>query len=82
MKLITIEGSSNIDAVGYDPQTREMQVRFKSGAVYTHADVPVLKHAAFIAAKSKGTHYHDNFRSKHGVRLAPDPPAKGQNHVG
>lgn len=68
MKLIMIEGSSNIEAVGYNPQTREMQVRFKGGAVYTHDDVPVVKHAAFIASTSKGTHYHDNFRGKHNAR--------------
>lgn len=75
MKLIPVE-SSNIDAVGYDPQTREMQVRFKAGAVYTHHDVPVLKHAKFIAAESKGKHYHDNFRGKHNAaKIAPPTPA-------
>jgi hypothetical protein len=68
MKLIPIEGSSNIQAVGDDPQTREMQVQFKGGAIYTHQDVSVLKHAQFIAAKSKGSHYHDNFRGKHNAK--------------
>lgn len=72
MKLIPVEGSSNVQAVGYDPATREMRVQFKGGAIYTHADVPEAKHAAFMAAPSKGTHYHDNFRGKHGAKnLAP-----------
>jgi hypothetical protein len=32
--------SSNIDSVGYDPTTKELQVKFHSGAVYRYALVP------------------------------------------
>jgi hypothetical protein len=67
LKLIPVQ-SSNIKAIGYSPETREMRVQFNSGAIYTHADVPVRKHAEFIAAKSKGGHYNDNFRGKHAVK--------------
>lgn len=68
MKLTPLEGSSNVKAVGYDPATREMQVQFKGGAIYTHANVPAEKHTAFMRAQSYGTHYHDNFRGKPGVK--------------
>ena len=68
MKLIPIENSSNIKAVGYDPERREMRVQFVGGQIYTHADVPVIAHAKFIASPSKGSHYHDHFRGKYGVK--------------
>lgn len=82
MKLVTIEGSSNVDGIGYDPQTQEMQVRFKGGKTYTHADVTPLKHAAFVAAKSKGSHYHENFRGKHGVAQVGGAKKPGAPNVG
>ena len=68
MKLIPIENSSNIEAIGYDVQSRQMHVRFKGGTIYAHDDVTPLKHAEFIASKSKGAHYHENFKGKHNVR--------------
>jgi hypothetical protein len=68
MKLIPVENSSNVKAVGYDPQTREMRVQFNGGAIYTHEGVPHVEHAKFIASPSKGTHYHQNFRGKFGVK--------------
>lgn len=68
MKLIPVENSSNVQAIGYDPQSREMQVQFKGGAIYTHANVPVIEHAKFVASESKGTHYHNQFRSKYDVK--------------
>lgn len=68
MKLVPVENSSNVKAVGYNPQTREMRVQFIGGAIYAHADVSAIKHAEFVTSKSKGQHYHDNFRGKHDVR--------------
>lgn len=67
MKLIPVQ-SSNIRAVGYDPATREMQVQFLGGAIYSHTDITPLKHAEFIAAKSKGGHYNETFRGKNGYK--------------
>jgi len=32
--------SSNIEKVGYDTETKELQVQFHSGAVYRYAGVP------------------------------------------
>ena len=38
MQLTTV-GSSMIHAVGYDDETREMEVVFNSGGVYRYIDV-------------------------------------------
>ena len=70
MKLIPVE-SSNIKAVGYDPATKEMHVQFAGGDTYAHFDVEAIDHARFIAAESKGSHYHRTFRNKFGVKKLP-----------
>lgn len=67
MRLIPVE-SSNIERIGYDAEKRILHVRFKGGATYAHHDVPAKKVQEFHAAKSKGTHYHDHFRGKYGVK--------------
>ena len=46
--------SSNVAAVGYDPDTRTLRVRFHSGGVYDYAGVPPEIHAALMAGESKG----------------------------
>ncbi len=57
--------SSNIAAVGYDPDDQTLHVKFKeSGAVYTYADVPADDHEALMGADSIGKHFHANIRSK------------------
>ena len=57
--------SSNIAAVGYDPDGQTLHVKFKgSGQVYTYADVAPEQHEALMGADSIGTHFHANIRSK------------------
>lgn len=63
MKLVPVR-SSNIEAVGYDPATRTMGVRFKGGMTYHHLDVSPEAHGALMSAPSKGAHYHQNVKGK------------------
>jgi hypothetical protein len=46
--------SSLIQAVGYAPDTRILEVIFKSGQTYGYADVPSDVHQGLMAADSKG----------------------------
>ena len=55
--------SSMIDAVGYDPETRQMAVQFKGGKTYTYHDVDQSAHEAFVASDSIGKHFHQNVAS-------------------
>src|SRR5215468_2070952 len=52
-KLVPVE-SSMIQAVGYDPKTRILEVVFNSGQTYCYEDVPPEVHQELMAADSKG----------------------------
>lgn len=56
MDMIPVE-SSNIDAVGHDPATQTLAIRFKSGLVYHYAGVSAEAHKALVEAKSIGGHF-------------------------
>ena len=52
-KLIPVE-SSMIQAVGYDLETRILEVVFNSGQAYCYDEVPPEVHQELMAADSKG----------------------------
>ena len=54
--------SSNIFSVAHDPATQQMEVTFHSGHTYRYQNVTPEQHATFMAADSKGTHFHQNFK--------------------
>jgi hypothetical protein len=58
--------SSNIVSIGYDPETRDLEVEFKGGSAYRHAEVPQEIYDGFMAADSKGGFYHANIKGKFG----------------
>lgn len=64
-ELQKIAGSSTIDAVGYDPDSRELTVRFHSGGTYLFFDVPEDKHQNLITADSVGRYFHRHIRGCH-----------------
>lgn len=47
--------SSTIDAIGYDPMIKTMQVNFKSGAKYKYYDISSEEHKSIIEDKSIGS---------------------------
>lgn len=54
MEMIGME-SSNVEAVGYDEDKKELHVRFKGGATYVYREVPIETYQKFMAAPSKGS---------------------------
>ena len=46
--------SSALEAIGHDPATNQLRVRFKSGHEYVYDDVPASVHEELLAAKSIG----------------------------
>ena len=54
--------SSSLAAVGYDPETQVLHVRFVSGRAYLYHDVPPSTHAALLDAESKGAYFNREIR--------------------
>lgn len=58
--------SSNIDALAYDPDKKQLWVRFKGKDVYTYFDVPLQVYRGFWSAPSKGHYFWEKIRkNKH-----------------
>jgi hypothetical protein len=63
--------SSNIKSVGYDPARQALEVEFQSGQVHEYAKVPAAKHQALLKAKSIGTYFYAQIRTKHRSKPIP-----------
>jgi hypothetical protein len=58
--------SSNIEAIGYDTQTRELHVRFlKSGATYVYYEVEAWVFEELTRADSKGSYLNRMIKGKY-----------------
>lgn len=57
---MTPVNSSNIEAVGYDPDSATLTMQFKKGSVYEYYDVPQYEYDGLMAADSKGEYAHAN----------------------
>ena len=64
--------SSAIEAVGYDPSTRRMRIRFTGGNEYDFCDVPEHVYRALLAAPSIGVYYNEHVRDRYPCQ--PDYP--------
>jgi hypothetical protein len=71
-KLIPVE-SSMIQAVGYDPKTRTLEVVFNSGRTYCYEDVPSKVYKELMAADSKGQYMRAAI-----IDVYPDYPVSGR----
>lgn len=56
--------SSNILRIGYDHESQELFVTFRTGNMYKYAGVPHTKHQNFLSAKSKGHYFAKYIRNK------------------
>lgn len=54
--------SSNIQSIGYDPQTATLEVEFTSGEVYQYFNVPEYLYQQFLNTSSHGEFLNDNIR--------------------
>ena len=53
MEMIPVD-SSNIKAIGYDPDQARLEIEFKSGTAYEYFDVPQHIYDELLIAESKG----------------------------
>lgn len=58
--------SSNIEAIGFDPDSQELHVRFlKSGETYVYYGVEEWVFQEFLQADSKGTYLNANIKYRY-----------------
>ncbi len=57
--------SSNLVSVGYDSDSRILEVEFRQGAVYQYSNVPASIHDGLMDAASHGSYFHDHIRDKY-----------------
>lgn len=57
--------SSNVEAIGYDPDTQQLHVRFvKSGETYVYYDVEEWVFQEFMQADSKGKYLNNQIKER------------------
>lgn len=56
--------SSNIGAVGYDYQSKTLEVEFNTGAVYQYFEVPTSIYKDLVGAASVGSYFAENIKGK------------------
>lgn len=60
--------SSNIASISNrDPETGDVEVRFKSGSTYVHRAVPQEIYDNWLASKSKGSYYAEHLKGRYNV---------------
>ena len=60
--------SSNIRAIGFDPETRTLEVEFHNGGVYQYSGVPESIYQGLVRAASKGSYLHNHIKGKYPFR--------------
>ena len=59
--------SSNIDSVGYDPETQRLTVRFRTGKTYHYNGVDSRTFDELMKAESKGKFLYQNIKGNYEV---------------
>lgn len=62
--------SSSLRSVGYDSDTKLLEVEFRSGALYLYENVPDWAVEGLMAARSKGRHFEARIRDRYPFRRA------------
>ena len=62
MNRAKIEGSSNIDEIGYDPENMTMEIKFNGGKIYQYWPITQIGWELLMKAKSKGSYFAKNYR--------------------
>jgi hypothetical protein len=77
--------STNVEAVGYDLETKTLQVEFKSGGIYRYAGVQPEMYADLMEAESVGRFVSQVIRAgRKGLRIEEEKGGKDEssNHTG
>jgi len=57
--------SSNLASAEYDPETREMVIKFRSGASYAYSDIDQSTYDDLLTASSPGSYFARWIKGRH-----------------
>jgi len=57
--------SSNIRSIGYDSESKTLEIEFLSGGVYQYFDVPESIYNELMSASSHGSFFHRYIRDQY-----------------
>lgn len=80
MQLTPVK-SSNLKAIGHDPERDELHVEFHNGQRWIYAGVDAKKHAAMLAFPSVGKFFAASIRGQHEERRY-EPPKEADEGEG
>jgi len=63
MERVSVQ-SSNLESVGYDEETKILEIEFKGGSVYRYYNVPKDIYDELLEAESKGKYFWRNIRNE------------------
>jgi hypothetical protein len=69
MKMHDVADSTAIAAVGHDPESSTLHVRFRSGRTYAYPQVSAEAHGRFLEAESMGAHFSRHIRPLGGTEV-------------
>jgi hypothetical protein len=55
--------SSDIRSIGYDDETRILEIEFHSGGIYQYYSVPRVVYEGLMNASSHGKYFHAHIKS-------------------
>jgi len=64
----TAVSSSNLRSVGYDGQSRLLEIEFQDGHVYQYSSVGEGTFSALLRAWSKGSYFHGCIKDRYACR--------------
>jgi len=70
--------SSNIKSIGYDEETRIMEVEFHSGGIYQYKNVGKEVFTSFMESESKGSYFHQYVKGTFQCERIDEVPKCGQ----
>src|SRR5688572_13944280 len=65
--------SAALAAVGYDSETGELEIEFRTGRVYRYSGVPSSLHAWLLRTRNKGVFIAHHLSGRYGERSVADP---------
>lgn len=60
--------SSDLHSVGYDPETKVLEIEFHSGGIYQYSNIPETIFEQLMSAPSHGKFFHAHIKNVYAHR--------------